>query len=230
MSAATLILAAGLIASAASPVRFAEQVKVERRAVTLGEVADLSGVPVGLRERAAALPVAMLRPGHAWADAPVARLVERARAGLPALAPYLPTTSEGKVRIRLQAAPVPAAAPRRCAVLVNALQADAIPVRADLVATPCGSGPLRQAFRYDAGARAVRAVRDLAVDEVVPAPSASAVPTLRPGQPLYLTATVGPVTVSRAVKTVQAARRGRRVFVRAADGAVFSAPMPEPVQ
>jgi len=53
----------------------------------------------------------------------------------------------------------------------------------------------------------------------------AAVARIAAGTALLLRSTAGPVTIERAVTTMQPGRSGRRVFVRNGDGEVFAAPL-----
>jgi flagella basal body P-ring formation protein FlgA len=69
----------------------------------------------------------------------------------------------------------------------------------------------------------MRASRDLSVGETLPAIPAFALPAIRPGDRLRLVDRVGAVTVERQVTALQAGQAGEPLFVKAADGAVFTA-------
>jgi hypothetical protein len=126
----------------------------------------------------------------------------------------------------LAAAPPPAGT---CLKLVHPMAAGSFAMAADLAEAAC-TAPKRAGFRYDAAARAVRAVRDLRQDEVVEAVPASLLAGARPGQVLTLSVRIGAVLVARNVVALQPARPGERLFVRAEDGKVFTALCPEPAQ
>lgn len=112
-----------------------------------------------------------------------------------------------------------------CMQAVKTIPAGAIVAVGDFERAACAKSD--PAFRYDARARAIRALRELKRGEVVEAPPASLLPTVRRGEHLVVSATVGPVVVQRDVEALQAASPGERLFVRAADGAVFSVLLPE---
>ena len=114
-------------------------------------------------------------------------------------------------------------APSSCMIVIRALSRGAVAGTRDVAPMPCPAAPVALSLRYDPTIRAMRAARDLSVGETLPAIPAFALPVIRPGDRLRLVAQVGAVTVERQVTALQAGQAGDPLFVRAADGAVFTA-------
>jgi flagella basal body P-ring formation protein FlgA len=108
-------------------------------------------------------------------------------------------------------------------IVIRALSRGAVAGTRDVAPTPCSAAPVALSLRYDPTIRAMRTTRDLSVGETLPAIPAFALPAIRPGDRLRLVAQVGAVTVERQVTALQAGQAGAPLFVRAADGAVFTA-------
>lgn len=113
-----------------------------------------------------------------------------------------------------------------CLRVVRPVASGETVVLADVSPTSCEDG-VERAFRIDPRWRTLTAVRDLQPGEVLSGAPSSTLAAVRPGDRLFLSIRVGPVTVEREVEAVQAARAGEAVFVRGADGRVFQAPAPE---
>jgi len=226
MSAGGLLFAIGLAASPATaelaPVR---EVEIAGPLATLGDLLDLTTVPASLRAKAAALPIADLS-ASATVELPLARVVERARARMPALAPWL-SAPAGRVRVTL-VRPATALAgettTRPCLRAVVPIAAGDFPAWTDFAPAICDKAP-GDALVYARASGAVRAARELAVGDTTPLIAEAAFATVRPGQRLYLTTTVGAVRLQREVEAVQPAGAGEMVFVRGRDGAAFPVPL-----
>jgi flagella basal body P-ring formation protein FlgA len=113
-----------------------------------------------------------------------------------------------------------------CLQAIAALPAGAVPVRSDFAAAPC-EDVRETALRFDSRIGALRATRDIAAGEIVPAGAAAMLPDVRPGDPLYLVARVGTATVERQVAAAQPGRHGRYIFVRTSDGRLVRARIAE---
>jgi len=225
-----IVLIAAAAAAAPAPatgtsVVFADSALVDGQDVRLGEMADLSALPVELRARAAGVVVLRFAPGQWSVRTPVRRLAERARGQLPILAHWLPRDDARMVTVRRIFSPVAASAQTGpCMRLTAPLAAGASPRAADLEPAPCGARVTPRAFYFDRGF--ARASHNLEAGTTVAALPTSAVAGVRPGDAILLFARVGPVAIERRVTAVQAAGAGQPVFVRGEDGEVFSA-MPE---
>lgn len=217
-----LFAAASSLCLIAKPISFAREGQIQGRDVPLRAVADLSGLPVGLRTRAADLVVAKLPSDRKRLDLPARYVVERARALMPALAPWLPRASDFAIVVVRQT-PTSSRSQRPCARLRTALRAGAAPLADMVEAAPCPDGKLAAALRYDAETGAPRAVRDLKPGETIPPVLMSSFPVVRSGQNLHVKAVIGPVAIEREVRALQPARAHESLFVRAADGGVFAA-------
>lgn len=210
----------------ATPIAFAPTAVAVGQDVRLVEVADLSTLPADLRVRAGSLVVARFAPGQSVLRAPVARLTERARAGLPILAAYLPSNPQGEVTIRR--APATAtrarAAERPCLRILEPVSAGAGLRAGQVEPAPCGSQLARRATYYDRRSNVTRAARSLTPGETIAAAPAASLVGVEAGAEVTLTARVGPVVIERQVTAVQAARPGEPVFVVGDDGRAFAAP------
>lgn len=211
---------------------FAPQVEVARPAVELGQVLDLERLPPALRRRAATLEVARFRPEQKLVVTTSQAIAARAREQMPVLGPWLASAPAVTISIRRNASSdQPAAEPSRCLKLTQAVPAGSYPTLEDFQPASCyGEPQVSAAFHYDRHVHTVRAERDLAPGDIVRAPPAFALAVVRPAERLYLTAHVGPVVVTREVEAVQPAPAGGALFVKAQDGSVFAAPVPEKAQ
>lgn len=194
--------------------------------VSLGDIADVSALPPGLRRDAAGLPIAAFGLNETKLALSVKDVVGRARALMPALARWLPA-GQGTVTVRR----IPLSTSKnereaRCVRVMRSVTSGALVSRADFGPTPCPAQPAKGDFRYDLRVRDLRISKTLKAGEVIAAPPASRVADVGPGQRLYVEATVGPVVVRRLVQAIQPGRAGGSLFVRASDGTVFSAPTP----
>jgi len=122
--------------------------------------------------------------------------------------------------LALPAAPADGAG--ACLRLAAPLAAGEVALRADVAPAACPAERAAPAFHYDSLGHTVRAVRDLAAGEVVPAVPVSLLAAVRPGQKLFVTARIGAATVAREVTALRAARAGEPVLVRGAGGDVFT--------
>lgn len=223
------VLGLGLLAcSLAVSISYQRVAEVRRSEVAFGDVADVSRLPAALRDRAAALPIVQV-PASGHLVLTSGRLTERARALMPALAPFLPMGTQEKIVVRRAGnAPPPVLAgptPRdACMRVVQPVAEGSVLTRADLEPVGCEANAQPSAVRYDPEVRALRAERELEAGETLAAAPVFALAGVRAGQRLYVRAQVGPVVVEREVEAVQPGRTSGKVFVRASDGVVFSAP------
>ncbi len=222
-----LVLAALAAGSAQAPIAFSRQALVANAEVDLGDIADLRAVPAALCGRAAKLPIALFAPGRAAISFSAGRAAERARALMPALAPWLDISDRRTVTVRRAVPPPAAGRTSACARVQAPVAALAFVTAADLAPSPC-TASAGTVLRYDRATRSLRAARELRVGDTIEAPQAFALAELPPGTKLWIEARSGPVAVRRQVEVVQPASAGRALFVRAADGEVFTAPHPEP--
>ncbi len=217
-------------APAEGAIIFKTSIILLNRRLTLGDVADLSRLPVSWRDRAARVTLGDLKPRPTELAIPVRYLAERARAAMPGLAPWLPAPAHGTVFVRQSAQSAqPDSASYGgggCMRAVHSIAVGEFPRAADLTLVECGLSRPALAFRYDGRAGAARAVRTVAPDDIVPALGQSFLAKVRPGDVVALAVGVGAVRIERTVKALQTAPLGRGFFVRADDGAVFAVPGP----
>ena len=130
------------------------------------------------------------------------------------------TAADGEIVLRsIASAPVAGA----CFVLTTPVARGAM-ITPDLVAAvPCDeSRPGSVGFDRAAGGVVARA--DLAAGSPLGRIAAVPAPGIGKGAPLRLVSIAGPVRIERQVTALQPSR-GRRVFVRDADGGIFAAPL-----
>lgn len=233
MATGALILAVALLTAPdgdAGRLEVRTAVTVERTGVLFGDIVDVSPLPPALRMRAAALPVAAFKPGQQRMTFPSGRMFERARALMPALAPWLSKEAATRISVELVSPSVTAAArpprqePAQCLRVRRTLGAGQSPAAGDLSPAPCGDAAPATAFRYDAAARTLRAGRDLASGEVIAAIPTFALASVAPGQRVSVRSSLGPVRIEREVVALQSAGPGQSLFVQGAGGEVFSVP------
>jgi hypothetical protein len=214
-------------AAQAEPVAFVSATHVARPQVLLADIADLSMLPCALRAGAASVPLARIPLGRGRITLSANRARERARALMPALAPWL-KGGDGQILVTFdgQDRGVDARGTQLCLIANTALEANVIVAKADFASGVCGSHEASSArtYRLDAATGAVRLTRGLRAGEAAPFLTSAQLAAVLPGQALFVSAKVGPVRVERRVQAVQPSPAGHAVFVKADDGAVFSAP------
>lgn len=109
-----------------------------------------------------------------------------------------------------------------CMRATHALAMGTVPTADDLVAADCGEAKHGSVVRYDGQMRAVRLARNVQANEIVDAVPSAMLASISPGEKLYVNILVSPVVVQREVEALQPAYPGQKLFVRAADGKVFS--------
>lgn len=222
-----LVLLAGPAASEPArvePLRFVKTATLSSPAATLGEVADLSGLPVALRARAAELTLLGLPPGRRVHILQATHLAERARGLMPALAPWTHGVAPQTLAVQVVPSPQPPTpSPTNCQRAIEALGVGDLPRRSDFEPAACGVEPIGKAFVFDRADGFARLGRGLNAGDVVADAPLGALAGLRPGQVARIQAKVGPVRVQRAVQVLKPARDGEAAFVRGSDGRVFAA-------
>lgn len=204
---------------------FATDVHISQRVVRLGDVADLSTVPVALRARAASLAIADLPVGRNRLTLSTRWSMERARVLMPALTPWLGGGDGSTITVRLVSGPSDRLAdPTPCLVLKAALPSGAIAAARDFAPASCERNQAMTALRHDSATGLVRTGRDLQIGDHVAMVPSSELAAILPGERLYLSTQVGPVRIDRQVEAVQPAAQGQAVFVRGDAGPAFSVP------
>lgn len=225
MTLSALVLTVA-VATAGAPLGFVTEASVPGDVVTLGDIGILEDLPAEIRERARTVPLARIGGGidHVVFDA--RWVADRARAQLPILAPWTVGVVAGDIIVRQQSTP-PKPSPRNCLRSAVRIKAGVAPIASEFASATCSQGSM-EAFRFDPSSGLPVVAVDLEEGAIVGSPGA--MPTVRRGQALRLVANVGVVSVERQVEAVQDASAGGEVFVRGADGRVFSAPAPEAIQ
>lgn len=186
-------------------------------------VRDLVEAPAGgLPARIGAMIVARLPQGASeieLSSTDVAALVRRRVPGMRVLAPL-----EGRVRVVSSGRVAPLRARGACFATVVAVQAGAALSAADVRETECLAGRAAVKLRYDRAGVACAAA-PLAAGAYLGRLAPLAERAIGKGMPLVLRSASGPVTIERPVTAVQPGRSGAKLFVRDANGQVFSAPL-----
>lgn len=108
--------------------------------------------------------------------------------------------------------------------MVMAKSAGEIVSERDVILVACPSAPVPASLRYDAEGKVSRALRDLAIGDMLGRAHIPFRPKVIPGDRTLLTARLGHVTITRAAHALQAAEQGQRYFARLDDGTIISAP------
>jgi hypothetical protein len=217
-----LLAAAGASLGPAAPIAFYAHAQAHAPYVTLADVADLSTLPGAIRHDAGRLRLGVIGPGETK-TASIDWLSARTRALMPALRPWLPDRAGAVAISAARSADGERAATPACLEARVPIPAGAVARRNEFAPAACDGTPHAAAFRFDPRLGVVRTTHELAAGELAPAIDASALAQARPGDHLTIAAIVGPVRVERDVAAVQPQGAERPVFVRAEDGAVFSA-------
>ena len=213
----------------AGPVVFAGAAQIDQPRIHLGDIANLSSLPPRLRDRAGSLTIANLPNGRDRMALSRKWTVERARALMPALAPWLTDDTDSAITVRLTKSAqsdADAHIPPSCLEAKRFIPAGSVATVDGFKPTTCDGAHLSRAFGFSASTRSVRTVRDLQSGERVASVPLSELAAVLPGERLYVTTRVGAVRIEREVKTIQPAATGQSLFVRADDGSVFSVPGP----
>lgn len=157
-------------------------------------------------------------------------LTRRALAGLVRRRlPGLDPAANGEASIAFNALRVarPSASASNCYAAAHALSEGAALSGEDLRHAPCVSGE-NPALIYDRAMGVVRATRAIGEGEALGSFAAPPRRFADTGDELSLSVAVGPVRVERTVTALQPAPKGGAVFVRDAEGHIFSAPIGAP--
>ncbi|MEA3064408.1 MAG: hypothetical protein QOJ27_847, partial [Sphingomonadales bacterium] len=204
----------------------AADVALPGREIRLGDVADLGGLPAGVRARLAPRVIAAIPAGRSGITLSREALRTLVRRSVPAL-DLRTGPGEAAIIFRIQATAGdrPAGA---CAELARPLADGAVLSSEDLVPVACRDHAASPPLRFDRLNRVVRADGGIEAGTYLGRISAPPAVAVDKGDKLRLVATAGPVRVSRDVVALQAGRPGGRLFVRDAEGNVTSAPLAAP--
>ena len=193
----------------------APAVTVETREVRVRDLVVADGTLDLATADLVVLRLAADRARTALSAATVAALLRRRAPGLTVRADE---GAEVTIARRAASPPRPTAP---CFATRRALAAGNPIASGDVVAAPCSDGTPR-AVRYDRRTGSTLAAHALPEGAALGALALAPYRVIAPGTPLTLRSIAGPVTIERAVTTLQPGRSGGRVFVRDADGAVLS--------
>lgn len=189
-------------------------VAVDTRDVTVGDlVRDARGRR--LAKPMASIVVLRLPSGRRRMTLPVPAIAALVKRRVPSL------SIGGVGSVTIVSRPSGLAVPA-CWTSIRAMQAgEAVTVR-DAVPSPCGGATSAADIRYGGNAMPIiryRIPAGASLGRLLPVPA----DRVTAGAALTLRSVLGPVTIERAVTTLQPGRSGRRVFVRDGDGQVFAA-------
>jgi hypothetical protein len=218
---AILLLAAA--ASAASAPRPLETIEVDRAEIRLGDLAAIDGFAALSASPDRARAVAALPSGRSRFVTTRAALAELVRRRFGPIMPAV-TGGEGQVLIRRA---VMDRGESVCFAAAGPLAAGAVVARADLAPAPCEAERRAADLRFDRTDGSVRAARPIEAGTYLGRVALPAQADVASGDELTLVSAVGPVRISRPVVALQPGARGRRLFVRDRDGAVFAVPLDE---
>ena len=205
MGVALAVAAAG----GAGDVALRPMVEVRSAQLRVGDLvaAREGALPAGIAE----LVVARLPHGATTLALPARDVAALVRRRVPGL------------RISAPAGELPARIGGGCFAAAAAIPAGAAVKAGDVVAAEC-RGTVPAALRYDRDGLAV-ARAALPAGAYLGRLAALPRDAIGKGTPLTLRSAAGPVTVERAVTTMQSGRPGARLFVRDGEGKVFAAPL-----
>ncbi|MDR6411305.1 flagella basal body P-ring formation protein FlgA [Paraburkholderia terricola] len=210
---------------------------VMRQEVRLGDVADLSALPARWRAQAAELVVARLRAHDTRTDISATRLAEAARRQVPALTPWLTTTSTHRVAIVQHAMPASerkpltsANAPRRHCLQLTRPASRGEAIRAsEVVTVECPVNALLvNSIHHDREAHVARASRDLAPGDIVAAITPRRLAHIRQGERVSTVVRAGPFTVERTETALTDGTSGRAAILAVGDRKTVSVSGLEP--
>lgn len=192
-----------------------EVIALRDRRIRLGDLAGLS--PEARAPGLASRVIAILPAPRRSVTLPRGALVDLVRRAVPGLAVRGGPQS---VVFRFDVQPPPVAMP--CFALASPAALGALLQASDLAPAPCAERATTAPIRFDQRAGAVRAAQPLAGGTYIGRVNLTTPPDIEQGQALTVVSTAGPVRIERPVTALQDGRRGRRAFVRDADGQVFS--------
>ncbi|WP_155647533.1 hypothetical protein [Burkholderia territorii] len=208
-------------------IRFRSTVTVDRPTVVLADVADLTGLPESVAQRAAMVPVMSLARSATAVRADARRLAASARRAMPMLGSWLANVPAANVDITLLR--IGAAGNTKsfsCVTILADLPVDASPSADQIQPSGCTVDGAVRAWRYDAESHVVRAARAITAGEIVPAPATSRLATVHRGGRMFDTIQVGAVTVTRVGTALADAgpRHAAPVLIGNADIQIWRAP------
>ncbi|KGB98469.1 SAF-like family protein [Burkholderia cepacia] len=217
------------------PVEFHTAAYIDGTVVRLGDVADLSRLPVSWRARATEVVVARLRAHDTRVDISAARLAESARRQLPALTPWM-SASEAQIVAIVSRKPVVVTgatsnagaahrADARCLMLTRDISRSAAVGIDDVRPFACPTDRTRlQALHYDRSAQLMRAPTNLAAGEIIADVARQRLARVKRGEPIEMVTRSGIVTVTRAGVARLDSAPGRPVMLIAGRDEAIIAP------
>ncbi len=196
---------------------------IEARAdgvITIADATSLECVAHRRRDEIGALVIARLDvSGASLTREALANLIRRR---VPALTVSLGGAPTGAIAISRERRGARGTA--LCATALAPIAAGEALTALNMITAPCpASAPASASVRYDRNNRIARASAPIAAgDELGRFMTPAAPLTVEDGQPLTLLVQMGPALIERSVEALQPSTGGA-VFVRDADGAVFSA-------
>jgi hypothetical protein len=191
--------------------------------VRLGDLVDVASAPAALRQRAVRLEIAAARPGVPQ-TLPRAFVLARIRAQLPALAHWSSRHVAASYVVTYRP-PHAVASGERCLRAQRHVAAGSVLRSEEFASVDCAQVERTASlYRYVPAERAVRARAAIAAGSVVPRFAGHGRTLAHAGDTVTLSASIGPVTVTRRVRLLQSARDGERLFAQTPEGDLLSAP------
>jgi hypothetical protein len=218
------LLAALLSAASPCTVTPQDDIAVDAPVVRLSDVVALECVEERARDDIGA---------HALLDLTERGDIHLSRAAIASLArrrvPLLRFAEDqrGDVRLYLRDPRTTEAAQHSCLRVLAPLEANTILTSDMMTPAPCEHVMADAPIVRDGASGFARTRARLEGDAIVPHTLLAPAPRTRKGDHLTLVIGAGPVTITRPVQALQDASPGERLFVRDADGEIFSMPLGE---
>lgn len=218
------ILAALLSAASPCAVTTEDQLAFDAPVVRLADVVTLDCVEDSVRDRVGAQVLLDLSE-HPEIHLSRAAIASLARRRVPLL--RFDQHQQGDVRLHFRDQRPTEAAPASCLRVLRPLDADTI-LASDMVApAACDDAMADAPIVRDAASGFARTRAALQSGAIIPHTLVAPTARTRKGDRLTLVIEAGPVTITRPVEALQDGGAGERLFVRDADGAIFSMPLGE---
>lgn len=203
---------------------FRQSAVVHDRQLMLGEVADLSIMPLALRRLADGLVLVRFSTGQRPSRISYAYLSARARGQMPALSPWLRGIEDGSLMLGYPETETQATLPSttNCLQALRPIAAGTAAQDVDFQTAPCKARRTSQSFVYDRQAGSIRVSHAIVQDELITHYAGYGEKRIRPGDRVLIQAGAGAVRIEREVEALQSANEGQRLFVKTDDGQAFA--------
>jgi len=191
--------------------------------LTLSQLLDPAGLPRAMKTLSDRL-VVMRAPEQGVVEVPIEHIIARARRLAPVLSPWLKQEKAGTIRLYSSARSGSFEATFCLRVRVS-IPRFSPALSSNFEPSTCSGSLVSRAFVYDPASRSARTIRALVPGEVVARFAGYSEAAIGAGERVRYVVKVGPVVIERELRAVQAAGSTGSVFVQAADGGVFAAPV-----